>query len=157
MAVINSIMDRMVALLEGATASRSIATQRFRHLQNGLTTASQISAQRARPFVVEVTGYYEPESLPSTLCGDRIWRGATVVVSVAYHVQPANEYSLVKSIAEDHREIDRCLGYPENYSTVTGYSRSTVSDVEYSAADGNEFIILAQIPINVVYREDYES
>lgn len=153
MTVVSNIIERMISIMEGATCSRSIPSSRFRHVPSDLSLTVQMASQRPRPFRISPLTSFQPEDAPSSLCGDQIWSGETLAVNVAYASQGMKELDLFESIEDDKKQIVRALGYPENFSSVTGYSRSTPTPYALTEDESGSIVILT-VPFNVTYRED---
>lgn len=154
MVVLQNVMDRMVSLMEGATASRAMPTRRFQHVPTDMALEVQMAARRPFPFRMDLLTTFQPESVPGTMVADYTYLGATIAVMIAYTMRGNQEFALQKEQVADVDQIRRVIGYSPNYSSVSGFSRSLVGDVSFSA-DELGSIIVAAIPVHVTYREDF--
>lgn len=160
--VLPSIVDRMVALMEGSygSATRAIPARRFVLVQQEVELALSNASQRPRPFEIIDDGEYQPSDVPSTLSGSQVWHGCRLMVRVGYARQHKNQHTQRQEIQADRFQIRRALGYPPNYAGVTGYARSVVeegeiSEIALSVESDYNIMLVLEIPVELTYREDH--
>lgn len=164
-AVLPTIMDRMVALLEGTPSgvTQAISSGTFTHVPFDAEYGLTASVEAPYPFEIEDTGEFQPADVPSTLAPDNIWHGATLLVRVAYMASPHDAHTRLKTIQQGRYDIRRCLGDPDSFSTLPGFSGAWAEEGAITAAtlpgseNEEDVMLLLEVPVNVHFREDQLS
>lgn len=161
--VLSNILDGIVALLEGsAGTTRTISSGEFKR-REAITQSN--AAAKPRPFILHADQEVEDESLPSDVAGNYVHRAWQVELVVGYADKPQDRFGLLKTMADDERTIIRCLGYPINWNTVSGWQGAAIESsrssfhrqpLDEEHPDGPEIHLLV-VSITVSYREDMSS
>ena len=155
---LTGILDRIIALMEGGTATRDIPSGRFEHFEVNLEEILTRTVVKPYPFTVRIVGWRQPLDVPSDVSGNYRFNSAEIEIQVAYGSRPHDEYKRQATIAEDYSAMWRTLTEPRNFSQ-TGFidATSDSADIRDALIGDREVQDLLVFSLYVTYREDHSS
>lgn len=156
---VGPILDGIRALLNGsAGVGRTIAAGSFRHVPvSALEIGALAATGSARPYTLTADDVVSLTGEQMGLAGSHVYGAHEVGIHVLYGSKPHDMLTLEKTISADEYKIRRCLTWPRNWATVSGWTGADVVSAsrDMIGEDETQSVIMLTVVLQVWHREDH--
>jgi hypothetical protein len=155
---VGPILDGIKALLEGTSGvSRTISTGTFRHVPISAFEVGALAATGStHPFTLTADSVVAIDGEQMGLAGSHVYGAHEIGIHVLYGSKPHDSLALEKAVSGDEYKIRRCLLWPRNWATVTGWTGADLvsSSRDMIGDDETQSVMMLTVTLQVWHREE---
>jgi hypothetical protein len=155
---VGPILDGIKALLNGsAGVGRTIAAGSFRHIPVAALEIGALAASGStRPYTLTADAIVALDGEQMGLAGSHVYGAHEIGIHILYGTKPHDMLTLEKTIAADEYKIRRCLTWPRNWATVSGWTGADVTSCsrDLIGEDETQSVLMLTVSLQVWHREE---